>query len=1026
MKIIKPDHMAVLHRAFRWRGEDRLCVGLVALFPLADSRIDALMPETGLWQSMAQWPGASAVLDEGYAKARAEFLLYGEACAPGGAPVAQLAVRARIGAREKALLVQGDRHWSTLGTASTAASFSRMPITPQNAFGGVGDAVNPLGKGAVPDASGKQPLPNVEDPRHPMVFPTDRPAPAGFWGVESSAPQRQRHLGAFDKAWLAKHWPSLPDTTSDEFFQAAPEDQRLAGFFAGNEAIELTHLHPAQARIESRLPGLRGRCFARRGANGPLEEMPTRAETVWLLPGLGLGAVLYRGTMPVGDVDAADIGVLVAGWEPMSEAPWPVSRYEQQLPAQAGAAQAASADAASSAEPAKAPALSAAAGVAAAALAAGVAGAAGGAGAAGALASAAAAGGVAGAAGAAGITGAAGSLGVAAASAAAVHAARSAVARKGDTPGGSAAPSATAAPARSSAAADVEASILAVDPRYAAMAASTAEMEAQTNRLLAEHGIPRSKIDAMMRPPPPPRTSFAEVESMTRDLDIQQQKLLADHGLTQQDVDAYVASRKGPSIEQMDFDEIEAMSHRMDAQRVALLREHGLSNADVAAYLRGRGASDEAVAMMQGLDRPAEPVQAMALSASTAPAAVAGQVPVLHAAQGGAAAIARAAAGHLAEPVLKSALAPAAPGAAALAPQAAGAVASVAGAAAAAAPTEDRPPTTREEVVAWHQQGRSFAGLELGGLDLRELDLSGADFSAARLDKTQFDRSRLAGSRFDDALMQGASFSAIDGAGASFTRARAPGAMFSQAMLAGATLDAADLTNCDFEGSTLSKAQCERTDFSGSRMHGLQATKSAASQANFGDCELHGADFGGATLTAARFNSARLEGASFCAISAARSEWYEAHAPRVDFAAADLRGARAGAGTVFEGANFERAQLERASWDGGVDLRGASLRAATLDGADLSEARASGLRMPGISARGANFARAALDGANASGANLMGASLRLARLDGAQLVGSNLHGSDGEGSTIARAHASSALLTGTLMEIAGRPEAVKT
>ena len=81
MKIIKPDTMAVVHRVLRWQQQDRLGVGLVALFPLASTGLDALLPETELWQRLPQAPGAPAVLDEGYPKPRAEFLLYGEACA---------------------------------------------------------------------------------------------------------------------------------------------------------------------------------------------------------------------------------------------------------------------------------------------------------------------------------------------------------------------------------------------------------------------------------------------------------------------------------------------------------------------------------------------------------------------------------------------------------------------------------------------------------------------------------------------------------------------------------------------------------------------------------------------------------------------------------------------------------------------------------------------------------------------------------------------------------------------------------
>jgi hypothetical protein len=162
--------MAVVHRALRLQGHDRLCVGLIALFPLASSpHLDALRPETELWQRLPQAPGAPAVLDEGYPKPQAEFLLYGEACAPGGKAVAELAVRARVGGLDKPLIVHGDRRWNALGTMSSAAPFTRMPIVPAAAFGGPGDAVNPLGRAAPA-------LPNVEDPRQPITFKDDHPA----------------------------------------------------------------------------------------------------------------------------------------------------------------------------------------------------------------------------------------------------------------------------------------------------------------------------------------------------------------------------------------------------------------------------------------------------------------------------------------------------------------------------------------------------------------------------------------------------------------------------------------------------------------------------------------------------------------------------------------------------------------------------------------------------------------------------------------------------------------------------------
>ncbi len=986
MKIIKPDDMAIVHRALRLQGQDRLCVGLVALFPLLPLGAPApaaLLPETELWQRLPQAPGAPAVLDEGYPKPQAEFLLYGEACAPGGTAVTELAVRARVGTLDKALIVRGDRHWGALGTASSPVPFTRMPIVPATAFGGPGDPAHLLGKSAPA-------LPNVEDPRHPLVFKDDRSVAAGFWGVDSSAPQRQRHLGAVGTPWLQKTWPHLPEDTADAFFQSAPADQRMAGGagaagggFRGDETIALTHLHPTQARIESALPALRARCFAQRrqgadGAHGVFEEIRTHAETVWLMPGLGLGAVLYRGTLAVSDEEARDVACIVTGWEPMSDTPWPEAHYREQMQPVSGGAKVAQAAqpvanaAATLATVATAPT------AASASPALGV---------------------VAGAAAAAGAAVVAQSA-VNAAVKAAVTAAVALPVNAATDPLPGANP--TSAERVATAAEQAVANMPATDPELAQIERMTADMEAQTQRLLAEHGIPRSQIDAMMQPLPQPEVSLAEIEGFTHKLQAEHAALLADNGLTQADVDAFIQSRQVELPGEVSLADIEAHTQAMREQTQQLMRDNGIDHDDVADFLASRGASQEAVSLMRQFP------SLVALSAGAVAAPLHAALPAPAPAAG------EAGAEKTADP---AAAAPAAPAPAAPPVDVA--------AAAAPPPPAPHPPTTREEVIAWHAEARSFAGLGLAGLDLSDLDLAGADFSGGTLEHTRFDRSRLAGTRFDRAILQGASLEGIDGTQASFEAARAAGSRFANATLTGATLNAADFSTGDFTGANLQGAHCTRTDFSDACMAGLRGAKLQAVQADFSRCNLGAASLQGATLTAARFDQARIEGASLATVQAERSEWYEAQARQADFAGADLRGARAGAGTVFAGANLRGANMEGAAWADGVDLQGAALQGARIERADFSGAQAVHLVMSGASARGVNFSRAALQGADATGADLMGASLRHAQLAGTRFAGANLHGSDCYGSTIAQAHVAGALTTATLMQIAGRPEAVK-
>ena len=136
-----------------------------------------------------------------------------------------------------------------------------MPINYQNAFGGPDFPENPVGKGMIPDATGKTPRPNVQDHGHLIISPRDRPPPAGFAAYPLDWPQRQQYAGRVDENWLLNDWPHFPMDTNWELFNAAPEDQRLPGFFTGDEKIEIMHMHPGKAVLPSSLPGLRPRLF---------------------------------------------------------------------------------------------------------------------------------------------------------------------------------------------------------------------------------------------------------------------------------------------------------------------------------------------------------------------------------------------------------------------------------------------------------------------------------------------------------------------------------------------------------------------------------------------------------------------------------------------------------------------------------------------------------------------------------------------------------------------------------------------
>ncbi|NUU02190.1 DUF2169 family type VI secretion system accessory protein [Herbaspirillum robiniae] len=356
MKIFKPDNLALLYRNFRLGQDKLLSLGMMALFPLGRSGIAELLGEAQLWQSAAQAVGADAMLDGGMPKPAGEFFVYGAAHAREGAQVRQIEVVASVAGVRKPLYVFGDRQFGLMN-ASEPQPFSRMPLTRAQAFGGEGFAANPLGKGfadvKAADGQSVRPLPNVESPGQLMVSRGDTPAPAGYWALPVDAAQRTRLLGKFDERWLQKTWPYLPEDTHAEYFHEAPADQRIKGFFLGDDAFELVNLHPQQQRIAGRLPALRARCFVnqRQGANEKFTELETRAETVWLFPELECGIVLYRATARVADDDADDVLHVMAEWEELASAPLSFEHYHQLFRSQLPGAAEAAAMAAESAAP---------------------------------------------------------------------------------------------------------------------------------------------------------------------------------------------------------------------------------------------------------------------------------------------------------------------------------------------------------------------------------------------------------------------------------------------------------------------------------------------------------------------------------------------------------------------------------------------------------------------------------------------------------------------------------------------------
>jgi len=331
MNIIKPDNLALLFKSFVWEGKCFLSLGACAFFHLDTGLPNRLMPEQDMWPVIQSALDKGEVFDFAHPKVRGEFLVYGSCFATAPAPAQEVAVR--IGGLTKRLAVFGNRWWQAGGIPGAPEPFQRFPIRYGYAYGGPAYPQNPLGKGNEADAKGRQPLPNIQDPARFMGSPKETPPVAGLTAYPLTWPQRTRHLGKFNGDWLVESWPHFPADTNLEFFNTAPEDQRLEGFFKGDEVIEILHMHPRQEQIISMLPALRARLFIRQveGGKEVFKEVPARAETVWLFPDRECGIVLYRGAVPVADEEYEDIIHVLASWEALGESARSVAEYQAAL-----------------------------------------------------------------------------------------------------------------------------------------------------------------------------------------------------------------------------------------------------------------------------------------------------------------------------------------------------------------------------------------------------------------------------------------------------------------------------------------------------------------------------------------------------------------------------------------------------------------------------------------------------------------------------------------------------------------------
>ncbi len=199
--------------------------------------------------------GAADPVEGGPQRPRVDIILSGEVrtARPVEQRVAVLAVGSRL---RKEVRVFGERRWIPLAGGDLAPSralpATHAAIAWTSSFGGTDaddptciERRNPVGSGIARTARSLEgrSAPRFEAPAIPVTSWQQRPGPApiGFGAIQAHWEPRIAFAGTYDERWRETRWPLLPLDFDPVFFNAAPVDQQLDDYRAG-EMVTLTQM----------------------------------------------------------------------------------------------------------------------------------------------------------------------------------------------------------------------------------------------------------------------------------------------------------------------------------------------------------------------------------------------------------------------------------------------------------------------------------------------------------------------------------------------------------------------------------------------------------------------------------------------------------------------------------------------------------------------------------------------------------------------------------------------------------------
>lgn len=201
------------------------------------------LPDESMWpvnRAPAMFQGAMLLPDADFRREGIDVLVFGDAVAPGGQPVAALQLGVASGSFLRQVDVLGDRHWRRAGEggawqASAPEPFTRMPLGCERAYGGRASlqgggeqpfSMNPQGKGYVLEETQLEglALPNLERSGQHITRWSDQPVPACFHKPQGGLLLAAQGPDSWHEAAAAADPMRLPQVLMRQSFQQAPPD----------------------------------------------------------------------------------------------------------------------------------------------------------------------------------------------------------------------------------------------------------------------------------------------------------------------------------------------------------------------------------------------------------------------------------------------------------------------------------------------------------------------------------------------------------------------------------------------------------------------------------------------------------------------------------------------------------------------------------------------------------------------------------------------------------------------------------